>query len=262
MADSYWVINAPLCSTASRAAPRAVANPHPSHPLQGNWTYVAGVGCDPREDRYFLIPKQSRMYDDEGDYMRHWLPELAARGAPTVCLHDPWRLRPEHRGAEYPAPVVQLLAQRQSRGGGSAGYSPSERASAGAAAGSDVDGKGRAVPLGGAPTKAGSRAAHSGGGSRQAGGGAASSLSTHAAASGGRGSAAPAAYPTPAAAAHSTSGVVTGGDSAARTPALAACGGCSGSAVSEARGAGAGAAPPSWPGRGGGRSRRVQHLTA
>lgn len=26
----------------------------------GNWTYVAGVGADPREDRYFLIPKQAR----------------------------------------------------------------------------------------------------------------------------------------------------------------------------------------------------------
>jgi len=29
----------------------------------GNWTYVAGVGADPREDRYFLVPKQSKAYD-------------------------------------------------------------------------------------------------------------------------------------------------------------------------------------------------------
>ncbi|CAN0408749.1 unnamed protein product, partial [Hapterophycus canaliculatus] len=44
----------------------------------GNWNYVAGVGSDPREDRYFNIEKQAKNYDAEGAYMRHWLPELAA----------------------------------------------------------------------------------------------------------------------------------------------------------------------------------------
>ncbi len=43
----------------------------------GNWNYVAGVGCDPREGRYFNILKQARMYDPHGEYMKHWLPELA-----------------------------------------------------------------------------------------------------------------------------------------------------------------------------------------
>lgn len=28
----------------------------------GNWLYVAGVGTDPREDRYFNIVKQASMY--------------------------------------------------------------------------------------------------------------------------------------------------------------------------------------------------------
>ncbi|KAA0160490.1 hypothetical protein FNF28_05446 [Cafeteria roenbergensis] len=41
----------------------------------GNWTYVAGVGADPREDRYFSIPKQARNYDGHGTFMRLWLPE-------------------------------------------------------------------------------------------------------------------------------------------------------------------------------------------
>ena len=27
----------------------------------GNWTYVAGVGADPREDRYFYVVKQSKV---------------------------------------------------------------------------------------------------------------------------------------------------------------------------------------------------------
>ena len=44
----------------------------------GNWTYQAGVGSDPREDRYFLIPKQSRQYDGKGAFMRHWLSKETA----------------------------------------------------------------------------------------------------------------------------------------------------------------------------------------
>ncbi|RZR94986.1 hypothetical protein BHM03_00023761 [Ensete ventricosum] len=42
----------------------------------GNWTYGAGVGNDPREDRYFSIPKQAKNYDPEGEYVAYWLPEL------------------------------------------------------------------------------------------------------------------------------------------------------------------------------------------
>ncbi|XP_065849649.1 cryptochrome DASH, chloroplastic/mitochondrial isoform X2 [Euphorbia lathyris] len=42
----------------------------------GNWTYGAGVGNDPREDRYFSIPKQAQNYDSEGEYVAYWLPEL------------------------------------------------------------------------------------------------------------------------------------------------------------------------------------------
>ncbi|KAJ6824632.1 uncharacterized protein M6B38_122920 [Iris pallida] len=42
----------------------------------GNWTYGAGVGNDPREDRYFSIPKQAKNYDPEGKYVAYWLPEL------------------------------------------------------------------------------------------------------------------------------------------------------------------------------------------
>jgi deoxyribodipyrimidine photo-lyase len=40
----------------------------------GNWNYVAGVGNDPREDRYFNIAKQANTYDPKGDYVRQWLP--------------------------------------------------------------------------------------------------------------------------------------------------------------------------------------------
>ena len=43
----------------------------------GNWTYVAGVGNDPRRDRYFNILKQSARYDPEGAYIKTWCPEAA-----------------------------------------------------------------------------------------------------------------------------------------------------------------------------------------
>ncbi|OMO91118.1 hypothetical protein COLO4_18614 [Corchorus olitorius] len=35
-----------------------------------------GVGNDPREDRYFSIPKQAQTYDPEGEYVAYWLAEL------------------------------------------------------------------------------------------------------------------------------------------------------------------------------------------
>jgi deoxyribodipyrimidine photo-lyase len=39
----------------------------------GNWMYVAGVGNDPREDRYFNIKKQAERYDPDGRYVNLWL---------------------------------------------------------------------------------------------------------------------------------------------------------------------------------------------
>ncbi len=39
----------------------------------GNWAYVAGVGNDPREDRYFNIAKQAQTYDPKGEYVKAWV---------------------------------------------------------------------------------------------------------------------------------------------------------------------------------------------
>lgn len=41
----------------------------------GNWNYVAGIGNDPRENRYFNPQTQAAKYDPEGEYVRHWLNE-------------------------------------------------------------------------------------------------------------------------------------------------------------------------------------------
>ncbi len=42
----------------------------------GNWNYVAGIGNDPREDRYFNVQKQLQMYDPQAAYVKLWLPNL------------------------------------------------------------------------------------------------------------------------------------------------------------------------------------------
>jgi deoxyribodipyrimidine photo-lyase len=38
-----------------------------------NWMYIAGVGNDPRENRYFNIENQAKKYDAQGLYVKFWL---------------------------------------------------------------------------------------------------------------------------------------------------------------------------------------------
>ncbi|MGB5975258.1 MAG: DASH family cryptochrome [Nodosilinea sp.] len=79
----------------------------------GNWNYTAGVGNDARGFRYFNIPKQSKDYDPDGLYVKHWLPEL--QNVPVAKVHAPWKLQIEEQkrfgvilGVDYPHPVVDL----------------------------------------------------------------------------------------------------------------------------------------------------------
>ncbi|MEM6449443.1 MAG: DASH family cryptochrome [Cyanobacteria bacterium P01_D01_bin.105] len=79
----------------------------------GNWNYTAGVGNDARGFRYFNIPKQSKDYDPEGKYVKHWLPALEQ--LPPKKVHSPWTLQPVEQkrfdvrlGVNYPNPVVNL----------------------------------------------------------------------------------------------------------------------------------------------------------
>ncbi len=80
----------------------------------GNWNYTAGVGNDARGFRYFNIPKQSRDYDPQGEYIRHWLPELAS--IKGNLIHEPGKLSPQDQkhfgvrlGVDYPRPVVNFF---------------------------------------------------------------------------------------------------------------------------------------------------------
>jgi deoxyribodipyrimidine photo-lyase len=38
----------------------------------GNWQYVAGVGNDPRPNRYFNLEKQAKVYDPDGTFRKVW----------------------------------------------------------------------------------------------------------------------------------------------------------------------------------------------
>ncbi len=79
-----------------------------------NWNYTAGVGNDARGFRFFNITKQAKDYDPGGQYVKHWLPELAK--VPAEKVHEPWKLLPVEQkrfevqlGVDYPRPVVDLF---------------------------------------------------------------------------------------------------------------------------------------------------------
>ena len=62
----------------------------------GNWNYIAGVGADPRQNRYFNILSQARKYDPDGAYVKRWLPEL--QQLPADKVHTPYELSDEEQG--------------------------------------------------------------------------------------------------------------------------------------------------------------------
>jgi deoxyribodipyrimidine photo-lyase len=76
----------------------------------GNWNYVAGVGSDPREDRYFNILTQAKNYDPKGDFVRLWCKEL--QQVPADKIHRPDLFTPAERQEfginGYPRAVVRI----------------------------------------------------------------------------------------------------------------------------------------------------------
>ncbi len=85
---------------------------------QTSWQWVAGSGADAAP--YFRIFNpilQGQKFDPEGDYVRRYVPELAA--LPTAHIHAPW-LAPKSvlaeagvaLGKSYPLPIVDHAAAR------------------------------------------------------------------------------------------------------------------------------------------------------
>ena len=84
-----------------------------------SWQWVAGCGADAAPYfRVFNPTLQGAKFDPAGDYVRRWLPELAA--LPDDLLHAPWdadagRLAAAGvtLGRNYPAPIVDHASARQ-----------------------------------------------------------------------------------------------------------------------------------------------------
>jgi deoxyribodipyrimidine photo-lyase len=79
----------------------------------GNWMYVAGVGNDPRDNRYFNQISQATVYDAKGEFIRNWIPEL--KNIPGFDIHQPFELAQEDLkkagvflGNTYPFPCVKF----------------------------------------------------------------------------------------------------------------------------------------------------------
>ena len=85
----------------------------------GGWQWTAGVGTDAAP--YFRIFNpilQGRKFDPTGDYIRRYVPELAA--VTSDRIHEPWllsleeqRLAGVHIGIDYPALIVDRALARE-----------------------------------------------------------------------------------------------------------------------------------------------------
>jgi deoxyribodipyrimidine photo-lyase len=84
-----------------------------------SWQWVAGSGLDSQPFfRVFNPVSQGETWDAAGDYVRHFVPELA--GLPERYLHAPWtapapvlREAGVSLGRDYPRPIVDLAETRR-----------------------------------------------------------------------------------------------------------------------------------------------------
>ena len=84
----------------------------------GGWQWVSGCGADAAPYfRVFNPVLQSQKFDPDGNYLRRWVPELAA--VPARWIHAPWEAPGLELaaagvilGRDYPAPIADLAATR------------------------------------------------------------------------------------------------------------------------------------------------------
>jgi len=83
------------------------------------WQWTAGCGADAAPYfRIFNPVLQGERFDPEGDYVKHWVPEL--KEMPKKWLHKPWEAPDEvlmkasiELGKDYPEPIVDLAGSRK-----------------------------------------------------------------------------------------------------------------------------------------------------
>lgn len=84
-----------------------------------SWQWVAGCGADATPFfRIFNPMLQGQKFDPQGQYVKHYVPELA--GLPIAYIHEPWRAPPDELkkagiklGTTYPLPIVDHNAARK-----------------------------------------------------------------------------------------------------------------------------------------------------
>ena len=83
---------------------------HDVHSNYGNWCSAAGM-TGGRLNRFNIV-KQSKDYDQHGEYVRHWIPEL--KDVPTQFVHEPWKMNQFQQmeyncnlGVDYPNPIIK-----------------------------------------------------------------------------------------------------------------------------------------------------------
>ena len=79
----------------------------------GNWNDLAGVGSDPKANRYVNVLAQAKRYDPDGAYVKNWIPEL--KSIPASKIHQPNQLTGSEQkdfrfniGDDYPLAIVDL----------------------------------------------------------------------------------------------------------------------------------------------------------
>ncbi len=85
----------------------------------GNWQWCASTGTDAMQGYRIFNPRiQSEKFDRDGDYIRHYVPELAE--VPVKWLHEPHLMPPDEQeragcriGVDYPAPMVDHKTARE-----------------------------------------------------------------------------------------------------------------------------------------------------
>lgn len=76
----------------------------------GGWQWSASTGTDSAPYfRIFNPVSQSQKFDPEGEYIRHWVPELSALSARDI--HEPYAKNP-NMALNYPKPIVDLKKSR------------------------------------------------------------------------------------------------------------------------------------------------------
>jgi deoxyribodipyrimidine photo-lyase len=85
----------------------------------GGWQWTAGVGSDPQPwFRIFNPVLQGRRFDQDGTWVRRWVPELA--NVPDRLIHAPWEMSDDEAadagvriGQDYPRPLVGIAEGRE-----------------------------------------------------------------------------------------------------------------------------------------------------